>query len=374
VNKQEGIIINQETISSTMVLPPNDDRIGSFPPPPPPPAGEALDNDNDVIRDDDDEHEPMLTAASMSKKMEPLEIEIGIPESTSAAADDDDRDFTGAQTPETRSFDEDDDVFSDMENLLGKKKKKKGDPSNNNGANGNSKSAKNDSDDAAATTTNGQPQQQHVYCLPCLKIQPEMTMGNVQVPSLYVYGYTGGWGVIGPHWFGPPCVIALLIGSTYYIAHVMSYRKHWYWTAFCCYYLSVQTFYFLLSAAYRDAGIVRDGRLNVPNPVPRNFRWCEACQYHQPPTTLHCPDCNACVLGFDHHCVWMGNCIGVGTFSSSLCCCGSRQLNSCRSLSSLFPANFKPFMRFNLSWIFYLIYAILWVSIIAPILDRRHHP
>jgi hypothetical protein len=301
------------------MVPPNDDRIGS---PPTPAAEETLGNDDVIRDDDDDEHEPMLlTAANMTKKMEALEIESGIPsavESTTsafaAAADDDDRDFTGARTPETRSFDEDDDVFSDMENLLGKKKK--GDPSNNNGTNGSSK-AKNDSDDAAATTTNGPQQQQYVYCLPCLKIQPEMTMGNVQVPSLYVYGYTGGWGVIGPHWFGPPCVIALLIGSTYYFAHIMSYRKHWYMTAFCCYYLSCQTFYFLLSAAYRDAGIVRDGRLNVPDPVPRNFRWCETCQYHQPPTTLHCPDCNACVLGFDHHCVWMGNCIGVGTFSSS---------------------------------------------------------
>jgi hypothetical protein len=29
----------------------------------------------------------------------------------------------------------------------------------------------------------------------------------------------------------------------------------------------------------------------------------------------------------------------------------------------------KPFMRFNLSWLAYLIYAVVWVAVIAPIFD-----
>ncbi len=29
----------------------------------------------------------------------------------------------------------------------------------------------------------------------------------------------------------------------------------------------------------------------------------------------------------------------------------------------------KHFMRFNLSWLAYLIYAVVWVAVIAPIFD-----
>jgi DHHC palmitoyltransferase len=263
-------------------------------------------NDDDDDDDDDDDaagDDVAEIMAILPKKMEAFEIELlgGVRRPPPDDVDDVTNlggEGTGGRTPETRSFDEDDDVFNDMENLLGKEKKKK-----------NTEATNSSDSNARASSTAAD----RIYCVPCLNVKPEMTMGNVQIPSLYVYGYTGGWGVVGPHWFGPPCVVGLLVGATYYFAHLMSFRQHWYWTAAICYYLSLQSLYFLLSAAYRDAGIVRDGRLNVPDPVPRNFRWCETCNYHQPPTTIHCPDCNACVLGFDHHCVWMGNCVGVGT-------------------------------------------------------------
>ncbi|KAE9606605.1 putative protein S-acyltransferase [Lupinus albus] len=39
---------------------------------------------------------------------------------------------------------------------------------------------------------------------------------------------------------------------------------------------------------------------------------CTYCNVEQPPRTKHCHDCDKCVLQFDHHCVWLGNCIGQG--------------------------------------------------------------
>ncbi|KAK7406883.1 hypothetical protein VNO78_08518 [Psophocarpus tetragonolobus] len=39
---------------------------------------------------------------------------------------------------------------------------------------------------------------------------------------------------------------------------------------------------------------------------------CTYCNVEQPPRAKHCHDCDKCVLQFDHHCVWLGNCIGQG--------------------------------------------------------------
>ncbi|KAI5419051.1 Protein S-acyltransferase 10 [Lathyrus oleraceus] len=36
------------------------------------------------------------------------------------------------------------------------------------------------------------------------------------------------------------------------------------------------------------------------------------CNVEQPPRAKHCHGCDKCVLQFDHHCVWLGNCIGRG--------------------------------------------------------------
>ena len=39
-------------------------------------------------------------------------------------------------------------------------------------------------------------------------------------------------------------------------------------------------------------------------------RNCQDCKLDQPLRTKHCKVCKRCVSTFDHHCPWLGNCVG----------------------------------------------------------------
>ncbi|KAJ7954520.1 S-acyltransferase [Quillaja saponaria] len=87
--------------------------------------------------------------------------------------------------------------------------------------------------------------------------------------------------------------------------------------------LSIATISFFSLAAFQCAGkpptIIWGSYPAVGKGDLENYTFCQYCSKPKPPRAHHCRSCRMCVMDMDHHCPFIGNCVGAANHRHFVC-------------------------------------------------------
>lgn len=132
--------------------------------------------------------------------------------------------------------------------------------------------------------------------------------------------------IIGPDWKSLLMTTLLIVAPSGaflgLVAPDLGQRLSWVIVGFSCA-IVLFTFSMLAMTALRDPGFIPrkpyDEAANLNRAMTRDYhingytvtvKWCTSCNHYRPPRCSHCAVCDNCVEKFDHHCPWVGTCIG----------------------------------------------------------------
>lgn len=108
-----------------------------------------------------------------------------------------------------------------------------------------------------------------------------------------------------------PNVIAKLVCDIFYIFHIISYTLAFIKNPGIP---SLNNSKLSLENESKEIRNTTDNKMteNIPTEKKVNYLLCRECLlYHSSEVkTIHCLECGVCIEGYDHHCPWIGKCVG----------------------------------------------------------------
>ena len=142
------------------------------------------------------------------------------------------------------------------------------------------------------------------------------------------------WGKIkiykkNPHIsLGPDYIFTIILYTFIILISILLLRMFWGFSQYLCFFCALAVdallLFFLSMTVFSNPGIpsFKIDEEDIDNIRRNQNYWCSDCKIVRKSGMCHCDDCDACISEYDHHCPWMGKCIGKGNIIWFYCFIG----------------------------------------------------